>query len=304
MNRLRQEQGTVLLLVLVVITLLTALLSDFAFSTLVDLRLAESFRDRTKAYYLAKGGVRFGRMLLQEDDNDHDSRDENWAQAITGYPAGDGVVSITIEDHDGRLNLNRLVTSQGNTDVVIKERLLRLFERLEINEGADLTAALIDWLDPDDDPEDLGAENDYYQGLANPYQIKNSAFDELPELLKVRGFSPELYKKLAPHVSIWGDRLVNINTASRELLLALADEMETDAADAIISSRQESPLTAIRQLKDLPELEQSYGFIFRYIKVKSSSYRVTAWAETGSGVSTLKADIKKDGNQILYFKVD
>lgn len=304
MNRLRQEQGTVLLLVLVVVTLLTALLSDFAFSTLVDLRLAESFRDRTKAYYLAKGGVRFGRMLLQEDDNDHDSRDETWAQAIADYPAGDGVVSITIEDHDGRLNLNRLVTSQGNTDVVIKERLLRLFERLEINEGPDLTAALIDWLDPDDDPEDLGAENSYYQGLANPYQIKNSAFDELPELLKVRGFSPELYKRLAPHVTIWGDRLVNINTASRELLLALADEMETEAADAVISSRQESAITAVRQLKDLPELEQSYGFIFRYVKVKSSSYRVTAWAETGSGVSTLKADIKKDGNQILYFKVD
>lgn len=304
MNRLRQEKGTVLLLVLVVVTLLTALLSDFAFSTLVDLRLAESFRDRTKAYYLAKGGVRFGRMLLQEDDNSHDSRDETWAQAINNYPVGDGVVSITIEDHDGRLNLNRLVTSQGNTDVVIKERLLRLFERLGINEGADLTAALIDWLDPDDDPEDLGAEKDYYQGLVNPYQIKNSAFDELPELLKVRGFSPELYKKLAPHVTIWGDRLVNINTASRELLLALADEMDTEAADAIISSRQDSALTAIRQLKDLPELEQSYGFIFRYVKVNSSSYRVTAWAETGSGISTLKADIKKDGNQILYFKVD
>ena len=304
MNRLRQEQGTVLLLVLVVVTLLTALLSDFAFSTLVDLRLAESFRDRTKAYYLAKGGVRFGRMLLQEDNNDHDSRDETWAQAISGYPVGDGVVSISIEDHDGRLNLNRLVTSQGNTDVVIKERLLRLFEALGINEGAELTAALIDWLDPDDDPEDLGAEKDYYQGLASPYPIKNSTFDELPELLRVRGFSAKLLKQLAPHVTIWGDRLVNANTASRELLLALADEMEPEAAAAIVSARQQAPLTAIRQLKELPELEQSYGFIFRYVKVNSTSYRVTAWAETGSGNSTLKADIKKDGNQILYFKVD
>ena len=243
-------------------------------------------------------------MLLQEDNNDHDSRDETWAQAISGYPVGDGVVSISIEDHDGRLNLNRLVTSQGNTDVVIKERLLRLFEALGINEGAELIAALIDWLDPDDDPEDLGAEKDYYQGLASPYPIKNSTFDELPELLRVRGFSAKLLKQLAPHVTIWGDRLVNANTASRELLLALADEMEPEAAAAIVSARQQAPLTAIRQLKELPELEQSYGFIFRYVKVNSTSYRVTAWAETGSGNSTLKADIKKDGNQILYFKVD
>ncbi|MEZ4485467.1 MAG: type II secretion system minor pseudopilin GspK [Syntrophotaleaceae bacterium] len=304
MRRLRQEQGTVLLLVLVVVALLTALLSEFAFSTLVDLRLAESFRDRTKAYYLAKGGIRFGRMLLQEDTNDYDGRDETWAQAISGYPVGDGVVSISIEDHDGRLNLNRLVTSMGNTDVVIKERLLRLFDRLEIGDGDELTAALIDWLDPDNEPEEQGAESDYYRGLATPYQAKNGSFDDLQELLQVRGFTAAVFKRLAPHVTIWGDRLVNVNTASRELLLALADEMETEAAEAIVSARQKTPLTAIRQLRELPELEQSYGFIFRYIKVTSSSYRVAAWAETGSGISTLTADIKKDRNQILYFKVD
>jgi len=304
MRRLRQESGTVLLLVLVVVTLLTALIGDFAFSTLVDLRMTETFRDRTKAYYLAKGGVRFGRMMLQEDDNDYDDRNETWAQAIIGYEVGDGVVSITIEDHDGRLNLNRLVTSQGNTDVVIKERLLRLFEVLEINDGAELTAALIDWLDPDSDPEDLGAESDYYQGLAAPYPAKNGPFDELQELLQVRGFTPERLKLLKPHVTIWGDQKVNVNTASRELLLALADEMESEAAEAIVSARQEEPLTGIRQLKELPELEQSYGFIFRYLKVTSSSYRVTAWAEAGSGISNLTADIEKDGNQILYFKVD
>ncbi len=304
MRRLQQEQGTVLLLVLVVVTLLTALLSEFAFSTLVDLRLAESFRDRTKAYYLAKGGIRFGRMLLQEDDNDYDARDETWAQAISGYPVGDGVVSITIEDHDGRLNLNRLVTSLGNTDVVIKERLLRLFEVLAIGEGPELTGALIDWLDPDNEPEEQGAENDYYQGLATPYQAKNGSLDDLQELLRVRGFSADVFKQLAPHVTIWGDRLVNVNTASRELLLALADEMDAEAAEAIVNARQQAPLSAIRQLRELPGLEKSYGFIFRYIKVTSSSYRVAAWAETGSGISTLTADIQKDRNQVLYFKVD
>ena len=63
-------------------------------------------------------------------------------------------------------------------------------------------------------------------------------------------------------------------------------------------------LTAVRQLKDLPEVAGSYGFIFRYLKVASSSYRVAAGAESGSGTSTLTADIKKKGNKILYFKVD
>ncbi len=293
-----------LLLVLVVVALLSALLGDFAFSTLVDLRLTESFRDRTKAYYLAKGGVRFGRMLLQEDTNAHDSLDELWAQPISHYPVGDGAVSIVIEDHDGRLNLNRLVSVQGNIDVVIRDRLLRLFRHLDIAEGPELTAALIDWIDPDDEPQPLGAESDYYLSLATPYRAKNAPLDTLEELLRVRGFDPRLLQRLTPYVTLYGDRRVNVNTARRELLLALAEEMDGRAGDAILNARQHSPLTSLTQLRELPELERAYGFIFRYVKFDSSCYRVTARAEVGPGRSVVQADIRKDDNQVLYFKVD
>ncbi len=293
-----------LLLVLVVVALLSALLGDFAFSTLVDLRLTESFRDRTKAYYLAKGGVRFGRMLLQEDTNTYDSLDDLWAQPINHYPVGDGAVSILIEDHDGRLNLNRLVTGQGNIDVVIRDRLLRLFQHLDIAEGPELTAALIDWIDPDDEPQPLGAESDYYLSLPDPYRAKNAPLDTMEEMLRVRGFSPRLLQRLAPYVTLYGDRRVNVNTAPGELLMALAEEMDGRAVDAVLNARQRSPLTSLTQLRDLPELERAYGFIFRYVKFDSSCYRVTARAEVGSGRSLVKADIRKDDNQVLYFKVD
>ena len=45
----RNQRGAVLLLVLVVVALLSALLTDWAFSTLVDLRLTETFRDSNRA---------------------------------------------------------------------------------------------------------------------------------------------------------------------------------------------------------------------------------------------------------------
>ena len=64
MNKRRGEQGMALLLVLVVVALLTSLLTELAYSTLVDMRLTETFRDKTKAYYLAKGGIKAGRMIL------------------------------------------------------------------------------------------------------------------------------------------------------------------------------------------------------------------------------------------------
>ena len=45
----RRQRGMALLLVLVVVALLTSLLTDLAYSTLVDMRLTETFRDSTRA---------------------------------------------------------------------------------------------------------------------------------------------------------------------------------------------------------------------------------------------------------------
>ncbi|MGK2944706.1 MAG: hypothetical protein ACSLFC_08200, partial [Desulfuromonadales bacterium] len=109
----RGNRGMALLLVLVVVALLTSLLTDLAFSTMVDMRLTETFRDSTRAYYLAKGGINAGRMILQEDRNKYDSLDEVWSKGVINYPVGEGNVTILIEDQDGKLAINGLV--QGNS---------------------------------------------------------------------------------------------------------------------------------------------------------------------------------------------
>ena len=97
------ERGMVLLVVLLIVALLVTLLVEFAFSSLVDLRLAETYRDTTRAYYLARGGITVGRTILQEDINGYDSLDELWAQGVEGYPVADGTVSIRVEDQGAGL---------------------------------------------------------------------------------------------------------------------------------------------------------------------------------------------------------
>ena len=83
------QRGAVLLLVLVVVALLSALLTDWAFSTLVDLRLTETFRDSNRAYYLARGGVEVGRQLLRDDRNGYDTPGEMWGVGVPSYPVSD-----------------------------------------------------------------------------------------------------------------------------------------------------------------------------------------------------------------------
>ncbi|GAB6084293.1 type II secretion system minor pseudopilin GspK [Desulfuromonas carbonis] len=295
----------VLLLVLVVVTLLAALLSEFSFSSLVDLRLAETFRDSSRAYYLANGGVRAGRMLLQEDRNSYDGPDEVWSQGVVGYPVADGAVTISIADLGGRVDLNRLVTSGVNVDAFVKDRCLRLFTNLDLEDPAGLVDALIDWLDfgDSDQEQPLGAESAYYLGLPRPYPAGNGPLASFDELSLVKGFTAEVLATLAPHVTVYGGARININTASKEVILALSEQMDEQTAEEIVTSRAETPFKTLQQLQDLPGMETLYGAIATFIDLKSDNFRIESLGQVGDGARTVVAVVQKSGDRILYQRV-
>jgi len=311
MKQLRQENGMVLLVVLLVITLLASLLSEFAFSVLVDLRLAETYRDSTRGYYLARGGITVGRMLLIQDKNGYDAPNdpsELWGQGLSNYPVGDGYLSIQVEDLGGRLNLNQLFTDKNgvkNIDAVYKARFIALCDQLGLVNGVELTDALIDWLDDNDDPEPYGAESSYYRSLEQPYPAKNAPIDTLEELALIKGFDEETRKKLAPHVSLFGNGEINVNTASPELLTAVFVAQQMNIADAesatglILSRREGEPIT--RTI--LSQLATQGKFVRDRLGVESSAFAILADAEVNDGRRTYTAVVNHQG-QLLQQKVD
>jgi hypothetical protein len=50
----------------------------------------------------------------------------------------------------------------------------------------------MDWIDPDDEPREMGAEMEYYGMLQPPYMPKNAPLDTVEELLLVRGVFPQM----------------------------------------------------------------------------------------------------------------
>lgn len=308
MKTLGNQRGMVLLLVLVVVALLSALLSEFAFSTLVDLRLTETFRDSTRADYLARGGLTVGRMLLQQDQNGYDAPgapEELWSQPVSNFPVAEGAVSIRIEDLDGKLDLNRLVDTQGNPNVVLRGRFERLCELLGLEDPPALSAALVDWLDADEVAEDLGAESDYYQGLQPPYPAANGPLSTVPELEKVRGFSRNAVAALQPFVTAYGNDKLNINSAPREVLLAWDEEMTEEMAETVLAGRAEAPYKSTDQLRDILGVED-FSILNRNLDlaVTSRMYHIASRGEVNSGVRRLEAVVSKQGNQLLWQKVN
>jgi len=317
----KSNRGMALLVVLAIVALLTSLLTELAFSTLVDLRLTETFRDTTRAYYLAKGGITAGRMILQDDRNHYDGLDELWSQGVINYPVHDGSVTVRIIDQDGKLGVNALVS--GNTpSALMVDRFYRLFVALELDDLADpaeLTANLIDWLDSGNAPYTQiltggvaipvsGAEDAYYQGLSPPYPTKNGRLDTLDELSLIKGFTPEVLRRVLPHVGLHDLVAVNINTASAAVLRALDPLVDDAVAATLIAYRQETPIEAFTQLdgvippgaysalKSLGNLEQ--------LGVRSRSYRIEAEAEVNDGRRRLQAEVDKQDNRLLLLKVN
>ncbi len=56
----------------------------------------------------------------------------------------------------------------------------------------DVAAAILDWIDEDDQPRESGAEIDYYSSLPIPYAPRNGPLESIDELLLVRGVTPDL----------------------------------------------------------------------------------------------------------------
>jgi general secretion pathway protein K len=134
-----------------------------------------------------------------------------------------------VVDEESKINLNK--TNQ----VVLTSLLTRVLE-LKDEDAAKLAAALLDWRQYGESEVTGFFSEDYYSNLQYPYPKKSADYETLDEMLLVKGLTQQRYDKLIPYVTIYGDGAVNINTASREVLIALG--LGESLADKILSVRR------------------------------------------------------------------
>jgi type II secretory pathway component PulK len=102
-------------------------------------------------------------------------------------------------DEGSKLNVNALIQSDPSGEL-LAAALTMLQQQLAAASlpcadllTPDVIDAIVDWVDPDDDPRTSGAESSTY--LQNPgggYRAKNGPLNSLDELLLVKGVTPQL----------------------------------------------------------------------------------------------------------------
>ena len=240
------------------------------------------------------------------DKNEYDTPTEMWGVGIPSYPVSEeATVSITIGDEDSRFNLNKVVDNLGeNPNPLMRDRLRRLLTQLEIDDPDALSDALIDWIDRNQATSARGAENSWYQGLASPLVSKDGPLDTVDELLLIKGFTPEIVAKLAPHVTVAGVSRLNLNSAGKDLLLIWDSDVAASSVELLLERRQEKPFKSLAEVQEVLGIE-NYSALNRNldIAVVSQFYQITSVAQVNDGVRTVEVLLEKAGNRQLWRRV-
>ena len=136
-----------------------------------------------------------------------------------------------------------------------EQQLRRLFQALELD--PEPIQAILDWIDPDTETRfPNGAEDDYYTDQQPAYRTGNRPLVSVRELLLIKGITRETYRTLAPFVVCLPQASkVNVNTASKEVLMSLAPGLDSNAVNTLIRARETQPFTAIDAFLKHPLLQ-------------------------------------------------
>lgn len=226
-----QRTGSVLILVVWTICLLSILAVALGSRCAFALGLTDRLEQQLRSSYIAAAGVQQAAQILNSDESvSVDGMNDVWANngALYEHLFGGGVFSISAPNAasptkpalPGLIDQERFLNLNTATPEMLKA-LIQGVAGTKSLEATSIAESIVDWRDKDKEQLPSGAEEYYYLGLSTPYECKNAPFESVEELLLIRGMTPEIFKRIRPYVTVYGSGAVNLNTAGEEVLYAL-----------------------------------------------------------------------------------
>ena len=324
----KDRHGSVLVLVLIVISAMTIIAFGLAYQTRIEIRLSKSSSQQATLRQMALSGLEAAKAILSAKE----LTAEQTARVCKFYPAKDNLklfeqlqlpldegvqIVFWIEDERSFLDINK-------SDSAVWENLPGFTK--------DKRACILDWSDEDSDTNSDGAETDYYERLGIPYSCKNAPFVCFKELLFVKDITRSDYlggiinnEILKPEdigllldrdssqqpfintFTTFGQETVNINTVS-DVILSILPGLDQQAANTVLSFRAGpdgventdddrifEKAEDLLQIEDLSDLQKE--LLGQYCSFNSDIFRVFSYAKVNQQVCFLMATIKVTENK-------
>lgn len=297
-NRLlRSEKGIALVLTLLILVLITAMVTEFAYGVFTATSALYNWKDSQRLSLAAKSGINVAVRIISDPQVPPSELYKYLGKPIPvpnileGF---EGSLVVKAEDENGKFNLNSLRKAEAQAV------FLRLLKNVGFNErdAQIIGGRVIDWIDVDSVP--ASGFHDSEQGAKNAYM------DSVDELLLIKGIDRKTYEKLLPYVTAYGnsgrdDSSVNMNTASIPVIMSLSDGITRDIAERIIEQRSVQPFAQPADIKRAGIDDDLYNSLSGKVTVsRPVCFRITAVGEENKIRRMIESVIF--GNQILYWR--
>ena len=237
--------GAALIVALWTVLILSLLVSGLAYEMHIQSGITSYSRKRLKAQVAARGGAEYAKFLLAKsfetsafEERDEDK--ESFRILAKNLERGIGVNGLVVEMGPSTATVDILPEAgRRNVNLLQDEDWEELLDQAGVPEEAwpGLIDCFMDFIDEGDEHRLSGAEEDdaFYKSAG--YAPKNAQLDTVDELLLIKNFTPEIVyggppadprgeplRGIAHLLTTFGDGKVNVNTASREVLLTLTTE--------------------------------------------------------------------------------
>ncbi len=202
-----RTRGIALVAVLWVVSLLAVIAASFATTVRSETVVARNQIQNAEARALADAGFYRTVMALAL---------ERAGMSLSGLPEAwsfsGGEVTTSVQAESGKVDLNA-------ADAAL---LAGLFAAAGAIDSGALAAAVVDFRDPDSDPQPRGAEDPDYRAAGLTFGAKDRPFERKDELLQVLGVTRAVYDAVAPAVTVYSrSKSIDPEIASAEVLEAL-----------------------------------------------------------------------------------
>jgi len=286
----RPTSGSALLIVLWLTAALAAIAFSLAGSVRGEVERASTMLDGTRAYYLATGAIERALLYIEWGgfyrlpDGSSPYYTPGVPVMLLSFPSGE--VRVEVIPEAAKMNIN----------AAPPEELYRLLLNVGVGpeRAREIVLGILDWRSPAPAPTVFDR---YYLSLQPSFRARHASFEEIEELLQVKGMTPELFyggyerdpegrlswrAGLKDCLSVYGSPgQYDVNTVEPAVLAAVG--FPPELVTGIVEARRRAPVGNLAQLQ---ALLQGAGPALQRLRVGGTSMftlRATARLRTAAG---------------------
>ncbi|MDQ6627361.1 MAG: type II secretion system minor pseudopilin GspK [Pseudomonadota bacterium] len=312
-HRRRRQRGAALLTAMVIVALIATLASSMVWQQWRAVQVEAAERSRAQSAWILAGALDWARLILREDARagGTDHLGEPWAVPLAEArlstflaadtsntdDAPDAFLSGSITDAQARYNLTNLVGA-GTVDKVEMEALQRLCETIGVS--ADVATRIASGM-RDASPIAPPAAGASGAAAVSEKPVDPPLLPRSASQLGWLGVDAEALRALEPYVVILPETTkVNVNTASREVLVAAVPGLDLATAERIIQSRTRAPLKSPADLQALvPGLPPAS---IERVGVSSSFFEVRGRLRLGDMALEQRSLLQRRGLEVVVLQ--